>query len=169
MDGVILGLSSASFTVVHVLISLTAIGSGFVMMFGFLQKKRLAGWNAIFFTTSILTSMTGFMFPFDRVMPSHILALLSLVALTIASLAYNAFGFNGSSRLVYVVTFATALYLLCFAAVVQLFAKIPALRAVAPTRTEWPYLLAQSAVLALFVVLGYLAARRFAIAKLRTM
>jgi hypothetical protein len=164
---VILGLSSSTFILIHVLLSLSGIGTGFVVLVGFLKGKRLKGWTAIYFTASLLTTATGFLFPLDVVLPTHMLGLLSALALTIAIVAYNAFGFNGWSRAVYVVTLASALYFNCFAAVLQAFAKIAALNAVAPTRTEWPYVMAQSVVLALFVVLTYLAAKRFAVAKFR--
>lgn len=160
---VIAGLSISTFTLIHVVISLAGIGSGFVVLFGFLRGKRLDGWNAIFLTTCALTSLTGFLFPFGQLMPSHILGLLSLSAWTIAIVTRNSFGFNGWSRAVYVVAVAIALYFNCFAAVVQLFAKIAALKTIAPTRTEGPYVIAQSVVLAVFVVLTYSAAKRFGI------
>src|SRR5271166_765658 len=143
----ILGMSTSMFTLVHVLISLTGIGSGFVVVLGMLKCKRRDGWTAIFVITSMLTSLTGFLFPFEQLLPSHILGLLWL--------------------LVYVVAIAIALYLNCFAAVVQLFAKIPALKALAPTQTEPPFLIAQSLVLAVFLVLTYLAAKRFRVAPVR--
>jgi len=157
----IFGMSTSTFTLIHVLISLAGIGSGFMVIFGFLNGKALAGWNTIFFTTSLLTSLTGFFFPFERLLPSHILGLLSLTALTIALFARNVFDLAGGWRLIYVVTAAMVLYFNCFAAVVQLFAKIPALKATAPTQTEWPFVVAQGVVLAIFLVLTYLAAKRF--------
>jgi hypothetical protein len=164
MRNVIAGLSISTYTLIHVLISLAGIGSGFVVLFGFLHGKRLDGWNVIFLTTCALTSLTGFLFPFGQLLPTHILGLLSLSAWTIAIVIRNSFGFNGWSRVVYVVAVAMALYFNCFAAVVQLFAKIPALKAIAPTRTESPYVIAQSVVLAVFVLLTYVAAKRFGIA-----
>ena len=157
----ILGMSTSTFTLIHVLISLAGISSGFVVILGFLNGKGINGWTAIFFTTSLLTSLTGFLFPFERLLPSHILGLLSLTVLTIALFARNVFHLDGGWRLTYVVTAAMALYFNCFAAVVQLFAKIPALKATAPTQTEPSFMVAQGVVLAIFVVLTYLAAKRF--------
>lgn len=169
MRTVIVGLSTSTFILIHVLLSLTGIGTGFVVLVGFLKGKRLKGWTAIYVTTSLLTTATGFLFPFDVVLPTHILGLLSALALTIAIVAYNAVGLNGWSRAVYVVGLASALYFNCYAAVMQAFAKIAALNAFAPARTEWPYVLTQSVVLALFIVLTYLAAKRFTVAKVRDM
>ena len=165
----IFGMSTSIFTLIHVLIGLTGIGSGFVVLVGMINGKRRDGWTGIFIITAILTSLTGFLFPFEQLLLSHVLGLLSLMAITIALFARNVFFRAGSWRLVYVVVIAMALYFSCFAAVVQLFAKIPALKAVAPTQTEPPYRIAQYLVLAFFVVLTYLAARRFRVALLRTM
>jgi uncharacterized membrane-anchored protein YitT (DUF2179 family) len=150
------------------LISLTGVGSGFLVIAGFLNRKYFDGWIAIFFTTSILTTVTGFAFPFDRLLRSHILGLLSLLALNIALFLQNVFGLGGWRRAAYVVTIATTLYFNCFAAVVQLFAKIPALKAIAPTQTEPAFLSAQCLVLAIFVVLTYVAAMRFRVVVIRT-
>lgn len=157
----ILGMSTSTFTLIHVLISLTGIASGFVVIFGFLNGRCLDGWTGIYITASLLTSVTGFAFSFERLLPSHILGLLSLTVLTIALFARNVFHLAGWWRLIFVVTIAMALYFNCFAAVVQSFAKIPALKAVAPTQTEPPFVVAQGVVLAIFVVLTYLAAKRF--------
>ena len=79
----ILGMSTATYTFLHVLISLAGIGSGFIVMFGFVTGKRLDNWNAVFLTTTALTSITGFGFPFDHLLPSHILGILSLVILAV--------------------------------------------------------------------------------------
>jgi hypothetical protein len=59
----ILGMSVATYTFLHVLISLIGIGSGFIVMFGFLTGKRFAGLTAVFLLTTVLTSLTGFGFP----------------------------------------------------------------------------------------------------------
>ena len=59
----IIGLSVQTFTILHVIISLIAIASGLVVLFGMLGSHRLAGWTAFFLLTTILTSVTGFLFP----------------------------------------------------------------------------------------------------------
>ena len=157
----ILGVSTSTFILIHMVISLAGIGSGFVVIFGFLKGKALDGWTGIYIAASLLTSVTGFAFPFERLLPSHILGLLSLAVLTIALFARTVFHLTGGWRLIFVVTVAMALYFNCFAAMVQLFAKIPTLKATAPTQTEPLFVIAQGMVLAIFIVLTYLAAKRF--------
>lgn len=164
----ILGVSISTFILIHVLIALTGITCGFVVLFGLVRDRRLDGWTMIFLATAILTSLTGFLFPFERLLPSHILGLLSLLAVTIAVFARYPFALAGWWRETYVITIAMAVYFNCFAAVVQLFAKIPALNAMAPTQTEGPFMAAQGVVLAIFVVLTYLAAKRFEAKPIRT-
>jgi hypothetical protein len=157
----ILGLSLATFTTVHVIISLIGILSGVVALFGMLQGKTMGGWIALFLLSTILTSATGFLFPFTTLLPSHKVAILSLAALAIALVALYGFHLSGFWRWVYVVTAVLALYLNVFVGVVQAFLKIPSLNSLAPTQSEPPFLIAQLAVLAIFVVLGFLAIRKF--------
>ena len=159
----VVGLSLSAFTLLHVLISLAGIGSGFVVLYGLLTSNRLSGWTAIFLTATVLTSVTGFMFPFEHLLPSHIVGGISLVVLAIGIAARYAFHLNGIWRGTYVVTAGLALYFNVFVAVVQAFAKIPALKAAAPTQKEAPFLVAQLVVLILFVVLTMLANRKFRI------
>jgi hypothetical protein len=157
----VLGMSLSTFTLVHVLLSLAGIGSGFIVVFGLIDGKRLNGWTAIFLVTTALTSLTGFLFPVQHLMPSHVLGFLSLAVLSFAIAARYAFQFAGAWRWIYVVGSALALYFNCFVAVVQAFEKVPALKALAPTQKEPPFLVAQLALLALFVWITILAARRF--------
>ncbi len=157
----VLGMSLQTFTFVHVLLSLVGIGSGFIVVFGLLSSKRLNGWTLLFFVTTVLTSATGFLFPVEHLLPSHIVAILSLVALTIAILARYTFHMAGAWRTTYVVGAVIALYFNCFVGVVQAFEKVPALKALAPTQKEPPFLVAQLVVLAIFVGLGIVAAKRF--------
>ena len=163
-----LGLSLSAFTLLHVIISLAGIGSGFIVLYGLLNSKRLDGWTAIFLTTTVLTSVTGFMFPFEKLLPSHIVGALSLVILAIAIFARYSRRMTGAWRGVYVITAAIALYLNCFVAVVQAFLKVPALHAMAPHGSEPPFLVAQLIVLAIFVWLTYRAAKRFHSAAVQT-
>jgi hypothetical protein len=151
-----------------VIISLAGIGTGFIVMFGLLSGKRLDGWTAIFLTTTVLTSLTGFMFPFEGLKPSYIVGGLSLIVLAVAIWARYGRHLEGVSRWIYVVSAAVGLYLNCFVAVVQAFMKIPALHAMAPTQSEPPFLIAQFLVLAIFVWLTYRAAKRFQVGAVRT-
>ena len=157
----ILGMSTSTFTLVHVLLSLAGIGTGFIVLFGLLTGKRLDGWTAIFLATTAATSITGFLFPFEHLLPSHILGILSLLALALLIPARYAFHLSGAWRRVYVVGAGIVLYLNVFVAVVQVFLKIPALKAMAPTQTEAPFVIAQCLALGVFLVLTILAAKRF--------
>jgi hypothetical protein len=157
----ILGMSTATYTFLHVLISLVSIGSGLVVMFGFLTGKRLDGLTAVFLITTVLTSVSGFGFPFDHLLPSHIVGIISLVILAVAIPARYMFHLAGSWRWIYVIGATTALYLNVFVLVVQLFMKVPALKALAPTQTEPPFLVAQSVVLVVYLGLTVLATKRF--------
>jgi hypothetical protein len=163
-----LGMSLSTFTLFHVIISLAGLGSGFIVLYGMLNGKRLDGWTAIFLTTTVLTSVTGFMFPFEKLLPSHILGILSLIVLAVAIWARYGARLAGTWRGTYVITAAIALYFNCFAAVAQSFAKIPALHDLAPTQKEPPFAIAQLLVLAIFVWLTYRATKRFHLASQRT-
>jgi uncharacterized membrane protein SirB2 len=156
-----LGMSLSTFTLVHVLISLVGIASGLVVLYGLLSGKRLDGWTALFLISTVLTSVTGFGFPFDHLLPSHKVAILSLVLLAIAILARYGLHMAGAWRWIYAVTTVMALYLNVFVLVFQGFEKVPALKALAPTQSEPPFLVAQLLVLALFIVLGIFAVKKF--------
>ena len=157
----VLGMSLAAFTQLHVILSLIGIGAGIVVLFGMLGGKRLPGWTALFLATTVLTSATGFLFPFQQLLPSHIVGIISLVALAIALFALYVRRLAGSWRWIYVVTAVFSLYLNCFVGVVQAFLKQPFLKPLAPTQSEPPFVIAQAIVLLIFVVLGFLAVRAF--------
>lgn len=163
-----LGMSLSTFTFVHVLLSLAGIGTGFVVFFGLLGSRRLDGWTAIFLTTTVATSVTGFGFPADHFLPSHAVGTLSLVVLTAAIVARYSFRLAGAWRRVYVIGATVALYFNVFVGVVQAFRKIPALHGLAPTQSEPAFVIAQSLVLAVFVGLGILAGKRFQIETMLT-
>lgn len=151
----------ATLTFVHVALSLIGIVTGLVVAAGLLASKRLEGWTAVFLTTTVLTSVTGFFFPVTALLPSHIVGIISLAVLAVAILAFYECRLSGPWRWIYVIGALSALYLNVFVGVVQAFQKIPALKAIAPTQSEWPFLIAQLIVLALFIVLGVTAAIKF--------
>ena len=155
----VFGLSLQTYTVIHVLISLIGIVSGFVVLYGMLNNKRLDGWTAVFLTTTVLTSVTGFGFPFTGVTPAIKLGIISLAVLAVAILVR--YPLHLAWRKTYAITVSMALYFNVFVLVVQSFGKIPALKTAAPTQKEAPFLVAQLAVLGLFMVLTTLAAKRF--------
>jgi len=158
----ILGLSTSTFTLIHVLISLAGIVSGFAVVFGMLAGKRLDGMTAVFLATTIATSVTGFGFPIHQIGPPHILGVLSLIVLAIALVARYGKQLAGGWRKAYVISAIIALYFNVFVGVVQAFQKIDALKALAPTQKEPPFAIAQGAVLLLFVILGVMSTKRFA-------
>jgi hypothetical protein len=157
----ILGMSTASFTLFHVILSLIGIAAGMVVVFGMLAGRRLDGWTALFLATTVLTSVTGFMFHSAHFGPPHVVGLLSLLLLVLAILARYSYHMAGSWRWIYVVTAVISLYLNVFVGVVQAFQKLPLLQPLAPTGTEPPFAVAQGLVLLAFAVLAVLALKRF--------
>ena len=150
-----------TFTIVHVVLSLIGIISGVVVAAGLLSSKRLDGWTILFLASTLLTSVTGYGFPVDRLLPSHVVGAISIVVLAIALYARYGRGMAGGWRSAYVATAVAALYLNVFVLVVQLFLKVPALNALAPTQSEPPFAIAQLLVLVGFVALGVVAVKRF--------
>jgi hypothetical protein len=158
----------ATFTLVHVLLSLVGIATGFVVVFGLVSAKRLDRWTAVFLVTTVATSVTGFMFPFHKLLPSHVIGIISLITLAIALVARYIRHLTGAWRWIYAVDVVISLYLNVFVLVAQLFQKIPALKSLAPTQSEPPFLIAQLVVMALFIVLGIFAVKRFHVQRLGT-
>ncbi len=157
----VLGMSTATYTLLHVLISLIGIGSGLIVIYGFLTSRRLDGMTALFLVTTALTSITGFGFPFEHLLPSHKVGILSLIVLAVAIPARYLFHMAGPWRWIFVVAASTALYLNVFVLVVQLFRKVPALTALAPTQTQPPFLVAQLIVFAAYIALTVSGVREF--------
>jgi hypothetical protein len=148
-------------TLVHVILSLIGILAGFVALFGMIAGKRLDGWTAVFLVTTTLTSVTGFLLPFHKLQPSHILGIISLVVLAIAIPARYVKQLVGAWRKTYAITATIALYLNVFVLVAQLFLKVPALHAMAPQGSEPPFLVSQIVVMAVFLGLAIAAAIEF--------
>jgi hypothetical protein len=159
----VLGLSLPAFTTLHVVISLIAIVTGLIVMFGLLGSKRLPGLTAIFLLFTILTSVTGFLFPFTRLLPSHMVGILSLVLLAVACIALYGMRLSGAWRPIYVVAAMTSLYLNIFVLVIQAFLKVPALHALAPSEPPAGpvFAVVQGIVLLFFVLVIIGAWRRF--------
>jgi hypothetical protein len=159
----VLGMSLATFTLVHVAISLIAIVTGIIVMIGMLGASRMPGLTAIFLVFTVLTSATGFLFPVAQLMPSHVIGIISLVLLALACIALYGQKLAGSWRWVYVVTALLSLYLNVFVLVVQGFLKIPALSEIAPGNppTGPVFSAVQGVVLLVFAVLIFVAWRRF--------
>ena len=164
----ILGLSTANFTLLHVIISLVAIASGLVVLFGMLGSHRMPGWTLFFLVTTILTSVTGFFFPIHGFTPAQAVGAVSLVILLITLVALYGKHLSGAWRWIYVVTAVTALWFNVFVLIVQSFEKVSLLNPLAPQvgppfsePQNTHFMIAQVAALAFFVVLGIVAALRF--------
>jgi hypothetical protein len=159
----ILGMSLSVFTTVHVIISLIGIVAGIIVMFGLLGSRPMPGLTAIFLLFTILTSATGFLFPFEKLLPSHIIAILSLVLLAIACVALYGLRLSGPWRWIYVLTAMISLYFNVFVLVIQSFLKIPALTALAPGNPPSgpTFAVIQGIVLLFFVVVIIGALRRY--------
>ena len=148
-------------TFVHVVISLLGIVSGFVVLWGLLTARRLDGWTSVFLVSTAATSVTGFFFPFERLLPSHVLGVISLVVLAIAIVARYARHLSGVWRRIYAVTAVIALYLNFFVLIVQSFLKVPALHDMAPNQTEPPFVIMQLVALVLFALFAVGSAIKF--------
>lgn len=165
----ILGMSVAAFTQMHVIISLIAIVSGLIVVLSMLNARVMPGTTTLFLITTVLTSVTGFMFatPVDAphvigsLDPAKVIGAISLIFLALAVLALYSYRLAGSWRGIYVISSIVALYFNCFVLVVQSFQKIPFFHALAPTQKEPPFAVAQAILLILFVGLGIAAFRRF--------
>jgi hypothetical protein len=159
----VLGMSLETFTLLHVIISLIAIVAGLIVMFGMLGANKMPGLTAIFLLFTILTSVTGFLFPFEHLLPSHMIGILSLVLLAIACIALYAMNLAGVWRPVYVVTALASLYLNVFVLIIQSFLKVPPLHALAPGNPPAgpAFAVVQGLVLVFFVVVIVGAWRRY--------
>jgi hypothetical protein len=150
-----------TYTTIHSLISLAAIAAGVPALLG-LFGARVPQWlTTLFIVLAVATSATGFGFPFSGVLPSHVVGVIALVILAAAIFARYAAHYAGAWRWIYSAGIVASVYLLVFVGVAQIFAKIPVLHNAAPTQSEPPFAIAQIVVLAIFVVLGILAARAF--------
>jgi hypothetical protein len=164
----IIGMSVATFTLLHVLISLVGIVAGLVAMIGWLKSDPSRIPTAIFLTATILTSITGFLFPFSKLLPSHIVGMISLPILAVATFALYGRQLSGVWRPIYTVTATLSLYLNVFVLIVQAFLKSPPLKVLAPTQTEPAFLVAQGSAFLLFFVLAILTTVRFRPMRLAT-
>jgi hypothetical protein len=149
------------YTIIHTLISLIVIFTGFIVLFGLLGSERLGGWTKWFLTSAVATTVTGFFFPFHGLTPAFKLGIISAVVLAITIYARYPKNLTGPWRWIYVIGAVISLYFNVFVLIVQLFEKVPALHAMAPTQTEQPFKLTQLVVLAFFMLFTIIAAIRF--------
>ncbi len=157
----ILGMSIAASVTLHTVISVVALLAGLVVAGGMLGARALPGWTALFLLTTLVTDVTGFFLPADRILPSHVVGGVSLVAVLVAAFAYYPRKLAGGWRAAYVTSAMLAAYLNAFVLVAQLFVKVPAMHEIAPTQSSPAFGITQLVVLALFVGLGVRGMRAF--------
>jgi hypothetical protein len=157
----VLGMSLETFTRLHVVISLVAIISGLVVVAGMIRNRTMNFLTTLFLTTTVLTSVTGFMFPITKLTPGLVLGGLSMVALAFAIAARYGLAMAGGWRKTYVISAILALYFNCFVLVVQSFEKVQLFHDLAPTQKEPPFAISQLVLLIVFIVLGVMAVKRF--------
>ena len=157
----ILGMSVGAFTILHVIITLVAIGSGLIVVGGMFASNSLPVTTALFLLTTALTSLTGFLFPIHGFTPALGVGIVACVALAVALFALYKEHLVGAWRWIYVITAVVSLYLNVFVLVVQSFVKVSELNALAPTQTEPPFAITQAAVLAIFILITVIAVAKF--------
>ena len=157
----ILGMSVGAFTLLHVIITLLAIGSGLIVVGGMFASHKLPGTTAIFLLTTALTSVTGFLFPIHGFTPALGVGILACVILPVALFALYKEHLVGAWRWIYVIAAIASLYLNVFVLVVQSFVKVSALNALAPTQSEPPFAITQAAVLVIFILIALIAVVKF--------
>jgi len=160
----IFGMSLSLYTQIHVIISLVGIASGLLVAVGMIMARSSSAMTELFLATTILTSVTGFFFPFHGVTPGIVVGILSLAVLLLTLIARYGKHMVGGWRGTYVITAMFALYLNVFVLVAQCFEHIPSLHVLAPTGTEPPFKIAQGIVLVLFVLLTIVAYKKFRLA-----
>lgn len=153
-----MGFDLEAFTAFHVVLSLAGIASGLVLVAGWLAGRQFPRLTVVFLATTAATSLTGFGFPFHKILPSHIVGIISLAVLAGAVVVRRLPLPPGISALLFASNAMVALYLNVFVLIVQLFLKVPALHALAPTQTEMPFVLVQSIVFAVFGALSIVVA-----------
>ena len=154
-------INITTLTLAHTVISIVAIAAGLVVVGGLIAGVRIDGWTGIFLVTTVVTSVSGFFFPFSQLLASHWVGIISLIILPVVIAARYWKHLVGSWRGIYVVGSVLVLYLNFLVLIVQLFRHIPSLIVAAPKQTEPPFVLTQLLVLALFAWLGFAAFRRF--------
>src|SRR5215469_5873102 len=157
----ILGMSVGAFTILHVIITLVAIGSGLIILGGMFASNKLPVTTALFLFTTALTSLTGFLFPIHGFTPALGVGIVACVILAIALFALYKEHLVGGWRWIYVITAVVSLYLNVFVLVVQSFVKVSALNALAPTQTEPPFAVTQAAVLVVFILIALISVIKF--------
>lgn len=146
-------------TQLHTAISIVAIFTGIPVLTALAAGRPRPTLATITIVLLVVTSVSGFLFPYTQFLPSHAVGILSLGVLVVT--IWSRWGgrrLTNTGR-AYAVTLTVAVYLDAFVFVVQAFLKVPALHAAAPTQQSPIFAIAQAILLAAFVVLGYAVLR----------
>jgi hypothetical protein len=106
----------------------------------------------LYLVTTTATSVTGFFFHRDHVLPSHIVGAVALVVLAFTYLALYGFRLRGIWRAAYTVGAVPSLWLNVFVLIAHAFLTVPSLHVLAPRGSETPF--AVSACRALLIELA---------------
>lgn len=156
----VLGLSLPAFTQLHVIISLVGIVAGLAFFVGVSGGRWPSLMNGLFLVFTILTSVTGFLFPWKGVTPAVTFGIISMVLFAIALYALYGAKLGGGWRRVYLGAALIAQWLNMVVLVVQSFQKIPALHALAPAGSGPAVLGAQGLMFAIVAFFAWKAVFR---------
>jgi hypothetical protein len=169
----IVGLSVTNFTILHVAISLIAIASGLVVVFGMIGSHRLPRTTALFWVMTVLTTVTGFMFFLSPTQakvltPATATGIVATIAFLPGLFALYAKHLYGKWRWIYTISFVFSLYLNIFVLIVQTFQKVKLVNPAAPMLgppfappTDFQFAVAQGAALVLCIMLGIIVTLKF--------
>ena len=144
----------------HTLLSLIALVVGIVATLDFVAGRGAPRGAGLYLAVGLLSILTGFILPASKILPSHIVGVISLVLLLLAVAGRRKS--TGKWCVTYAATLIVSVYLQAFVTVVQAFLKIPPLKAAAPTQTELPFVATQGVVFIAFALLTVVGARRYA-------
>ena len=149
----------------HLVLCLIALVAGALVLMNLCNGRHQPTWAAVLLVSTALISFTGFLLPSPPGTPTpdpaRIVGVIELVVVAIAALALYGRHLARTLAGLYDVTVVLAVYLNVFVAVTQAFLKIGFLHALAPTGNEPPFLITQLLTLALFVLIGVVAFKRF--------
>ncbi len=140
------------FTVVHVVISLVAIVTGFIAMAQMLQDHTSNTVTGTFLSMTLLTSLSGFGFPAAQITPAHVFGVMSMALLATAFIALYVRRAMGVWKMTYILTAVLSQYLNVVVLIVQSFQKLSPLRVIAPPDAPLSIVLVQTTVAIGFIV-----------------
>lgn len=152
-------LAISQFGWFHTILSIIALFAGIAMVREFLASRSGSGLAALFLTSAVATSLTGFGFP-GGLDPAKIVGINSLVLLMVAGLARYVYDLAGWWRRIYAAAVTFAVYFLVFVTIAESFKRVPSLKAMAPTLTETPFKIVQLVALLIFIALAVVSSVR---------